>query len=83
MRVDCGGRGGRRRSPGFVKTGLTAKNKFPMPSLVELDRAVRMAKDRAQGRDDRVSAADGGDHAHAQGSAAEHGRSRWRRGCRF
>lgn len=28
--------------PGFVKTELTAKNKFPMPFLVELDDAVRV-----------------------------------------
>ncbi len=36
--------------PGFVKTELTAKNKFPMPFLVELDRAVEvMAKGIARG----------------------------------
>jgi NADP-dependent 3-hydroxy acid dehydrogenase YdfG len=36
--------------PGFVKTGLTAKNKFPMPFLVEVDRAVEvMAKGIASG----------------------------------
>jgi short-subunit dehydrogenase len=28
--------------PGFVKTELTAKNKFPMPFLMELDDAVRV-----------------------------------------
>lgn len=28
--------------PGFVKTALTAKNKFPMPFLMELDRAVEV-----------------------------------------
>ena len=28
--------------PGFVKTDLTAKNKFPMPFLMELDRAVEV-----------------------------------------
>lgn len=28
--------------PGFVKTPLTAKNKFPMPFLMELDRAVEV-----------------------------------------
>ena len=28
--------------PGFVKTDLTAKNKFPMPFLMELDDAVRV-----------------------------------------
>jgi len=28
--------------PGFVKTELTAKNKFPMPFLMELDDAVRI-----------------------------------------
>src|SRR5712692_6047850 len=28
--------------PGFVKTEMTAKNKFPMPLLMELDDAVRV-----------------------------------------
>jgi short-subunit dehydrogenase len=28
--------------PGFVKTELTAKNKFPMPFMLELDQAVRI-----------------------------------------
>jgi short-subunit dehydrogenase len=28
--------------PGFVKTELTAKNKFPMPFLMELDDAVKV-----------------------------------------
>ncbi len=28
--------------PGFVKTPLTAKNKFPMPFILELDHAVRL-----------------------------------------
>jgi len=28
--------------PGFVKTGMTAKNKFPMPFLMELDDAVKV-----------------------------------------
>ncbi|HTO97710.1 MAG TPA: SDR family NAD(P)-dependent oxidoreductase [Myxococcales bacterium] len=36
--------------PGFVKTELTAKNKFPMPFLMDLDQAVRvMAKGIARG----------------------------------
>jgi len=36
--------------PGFVKTELTAKNKFPMPFLMELDRAVDvMVKGIARG----------------------------------
>jgi NADP-dependent 3-hydroxy acid dehydrogenase YdfG len=36
--------------PGFVKTELTAKNKFPMPFLMELDRAVEvMVKGIARG----------------------------------
>ncbi len=38
-------------SPGFVKTELTAKNKFPMPFLMELDDAVRlMARGIDRGR---------------------------------
>jgi short-subunit dehydrogenase len=36
--------------PGFVKTELTAKNKFPMPFLMELDDAVQaMARGLARG----------------------------------
>ena len=36
--------------PGFVKTELTAKNKYPMPFLMDLDRAVRvMTKGIARG----------------------------------
>jgi len=36
--------------PGFVKSEMTAKNKFPMPFLMELDDAVRvMAKGLARG----------------------------------
>lgn len=36
--------------PGFVKTEMTAKNKFPMPFLVELDEAVKvMTKGLARG----------------------------------
>jgi len=36
--------------PGFVKTEMTAKNKFPMPFLMELERAVEvMAKGIARG----------------------------------
>jgi len=42
MRVDLHGTGVRAVSvhPGFVKTELTAKNRFPMPFLMELDDAV-------------------------------------------
>jgi short-subunit dehydrogenase len=39
--------------PGFVKTPLTAKNKFPMPFLVELDEAARII-DRGIERKKRV-----------------------------
>jgi short-subunit dehydrogenase len=36
--------------PGFVKTGMTANNKFPMPFLMDLDEAVRvMAKGLERG----------------------------------
>jgi NADP-dependent 3-hydroxy acid dehydrogenase YdfG len=36
--------------PGFVRTDMTAKNKFPMPFLMELDKAVEvMAKGLARG----------------------------------
>ncbi|HUJ26203.1 MAG TPA: SDR family NAD(P)-dependent oxidoreductase [Myxococcales bacterium] len=36
--------------PGFVKTEMTAKNKFPMPFLMELDEAVKvMARGIARG----------------------------------
>ncbi len=36
--------------PGFVKTEMTARNKYPMPMLMELDDAVRvMAKGLARG----------------------------------
>jgi NAD(P)-dependent dehydrogenase (short-subunit alcohol dehydrogenase family) len=36
--------------PGFVRTPLTAKNKFPMPFLMDLDRAVEvMARGIARG----------------------------------
>jgi NADP-dependent 3-hydroxy acid dehydrogenase YdfG len=36
--------------PGFVKTDMTAKNKFPMPFLMELDDAVKvMARGLARG----------------------------------
>jgi NADP-dependent 3-hydroxy acid dehydrogenase YdfG len=42
VRVDLRGTGVRATTiyPGFVKTELTAKNKFRMPFLMELDRAV-------------------------------------------
>ena len=37
--------------PGFVKTELTAKNKFPMPFLMELEDAVRvMVRGIARGK---------------------------------
>jgi short-subunit dehydrogenase len=39
--------------PGFVKTPLTAKNKFPMPFIVELDEAARII-DRGIERRKRV-----------------------------
>jgi short-subunit dehydrogenase len=39
--------------PGFVKTPLTAKNKFPMPFIVELEDAARII-DRAIGKKKRV-----------------------------
>jgi NADP-dependent 3-hydroxy acid dehydrogenase YdfG len=43
LRVDLRGTGVAVTAiyPGFVKTELTAKNKFPMPFLMELDDAVR------------------------------------------
>jgi short-subunit dehydrogenase len=42
LRVDLHGSGVRALSvhPGFVKTEMTAKNRFPMPFLMELDDAV-------------------------------------------
>jgi NADP-dependent 3-hydroxy acid dehydrogenase YdfG len=44
VRVDLRGTGVRATTvyPGFVKTAMTAKNKFPMPFLVELDEAVEV-----------------------------------------
>jgi NADP-dependent 3-hydroxy acid dehydrogenase YdfG len=44
IRVDLRGTGVRATTvyPGFVKTEMTAKNRFPMPFLVELDRAVKL-----------------------------------------
>jgi short-subunit dehydrogenase len=44
VRVDLRGTGVRATtiSPGFVKTELTAKAKFPMPYLMELDDATRL-----------------------------------------
>jgi NADP-dependent 3-hydroxy acid dehydrogenase YdfG len=53
VRVDLRGSGVRATTiyPGFVKTELTAKNKFPMPFLMELDDAVRvMARGIARGK---------------------------------
>ena len=43
VRVDLRGTGVRATTvyPGFVKTEMTAKNKFPMPFLMELEDAVR------------------------------------------
>src|SRR6266851_3932547 len=44
LRVDLRGTGVQATTiyPGFVKTEMTAKNKFPMPFLMELDDAVRV-----------------------------------------
>jgi short-subunit dehydrogenase len=44
IRVDLRGTGVAATTiyPGFVKTGMTAKNKFHMPFLMELDEAVRV-----------------------------------------
>ncbi len=44
VRVDLRGSGVRATTvyPGFVKTEMTAKNKFPMPFLVELEKAVEL-----------------------------------------
>jgi NADP-dependent 3-hydroxy acid dehydrogenase YdfG len=44
VRVDLRGSGVRATTvyPGFVKTEMTAKNKFPMPFLVELNKAVEV-----------------------------------------
>jgi short-subunit dehydrogenase len=44
LRVDLRGTSVRATTiyPGFVKTEMTAKNKFPMPFLMELDDAVRV-----------------------------------------
>jgi NADP-dependent 3-hydroxy acid dehydrogenase YdfG len=52
VRVDLRGTGVRALTiyPGFVKTEMTAKNRFPMPFLMELDDAVkRMADGIARG----------------------------------
>jgi short-subunit dehydrogenase len=52
VRVDLRATGVRATTiyPGFVKTEMTAKNKFPMPFLMELDEAVRvMARGLARG----------------------------------
>src|SRR2546425_5323357 len=53
VRVDLRSSGVRATTiyPGFVKTELTAKNKFPMPFLMELSDAVRvMARGIARGK---------------------------------
>lgn len=44
VRIDLRGTGVRATTiyPGFVKTDMTAKNKFPMPFLMELDAAVQV-----------------------------------------
>jgi short-subunit dehydrogenase len=52
VRVDLRATGVRATTiyPGFVKTEMTAKNKFPMPFLMELDDAVEvMARGLARG----------------------------------
>lgn len=52
VRVDLRGTGVRATTiyPGFVRTGMTAKNKFPMPFLMELPDAVRvMARGLSRG----------------------------------
>ncbi len=47
MRGSLGPRGVRVQtiSPGFVRTGLTARNKFPMPFIIDADKAARMIAD--------------------------------------
>ncbi len=53
VRVDLAGTGVRAVTiyPGFVKTPMTEKNRFPMPFLQELDDAVRvMARGISRGR---------------------------------
>ena len=53
LRVDLRGTGVRATTvyPGFVKTEMTAKNRFPMPFLVELSDAVRtMARGIGKGK---------------------------------
>jgi short-subunit dehydrogenase len=40
--------------PGFVRTPLTAKNKFPMPFLMEPDRAARLMADGLERRRRRI-----------------------------
>ncbi len=47
LRGSLGPRGVRVQtiSPGFVKTDLTARNKFPMPFMIEVDKAARIIAD--------------------------------------
>jgi len=47
LRASLGPRGIRVQtiSPGFVKTDLTARNKFPMPFMVDADQAARIIAD--------------------------------------